>query len=438
MQPLFRLNLVEAASKIAAAEITSAELTRSCLARIAQRDGEVEAFVWLDPARAMDCAEAADARQRAGEALGPLHGLPIGVKDIVPTRGIPTERGSPIFRGDVPDVSADVVEKLERAGAFVLGKTVTAEFAFLTPGKTRNPWHPLHTPGGSSSGSAAAVAAGFCPGALGTQTNGSVIRPAAFCGVVGYKPTQGLIRFDGVHHFSRTLDQIGVFSRSVADCAWLAAALTDQPGMIPATCASLDRLPKLAAVRTPVWSRATDVQQARFLADIAALRVAGALVIETELPARFEQAHAAQRRIMYREGADEFALLARTHSEAFSAGLRTALAEGARVSDAELTEALGVRDALADALDEFLLDFDAIITPPAAGAAPAGLGATGDPSFCTIWTLTQVPALSIPTDFGPLGLPLGLQITTARGRDSIGLAIAAWCEARLPPAGLSR
>ena len=438
MHPLFRLSLVDAVSKIAAGEVTSAELTRNCLARIAQLEDEVGAFAWLDGARAMDYAEAADARQRSGEPLGPLHGLPIGVKDIMPTRGIPTERGSPIFRGDVPQASADVVEKLERAGAFVLGKTVTAEFAFLTPGRTRNPWSPLHTPGGSSSGSAAAVAAGFCPGALGTQTNGSVIRPAAFCGVVGYKPTQGLIRFDGVHHFSRTLDQIGVFGRSVADCAWLAAALADEPGTLPPAPASLDRLPRLAAVRSPVWHRATEAQQDRFAADIVALREAGALVWETELPARFDQAHTAQRRIMYREAADEFAALTRSRAEDLSEGLRAALAEGARVSDAELAAALGLRDELARSLDDFFLEFDAIITPPATGEAPRGIETTGDPVFCTIWTLTQVPVLSIPIGFGPTGLPLGLQITAARGRDGVALAVAAWCESRLPLAGLPR
>ncbi len=438
MSPLFKLSLGEAARKIASGEISSADLTRSCLARIAQMEDEVAAFAWLDGARAMECAEAADAAQRAGAALGLLHGLPLGVKDIMPTRGIPTERGSAIFRGDIPGASARVVDRLEQSGAFVLGKTVTAEFAFLTPGKTRNPWSPLHSPGGSSSGSAAAVAAAFCPGALGTQTNGSVIRPAAFCGIVGYKPTQGVIDFDGVHHFSRTLDQIGVFARSVADCAHLAAALADQPGAIPPAPASLDRMPKLAAVRTPVWARATKSQRMRFSADIAALRATGALLIETELPPRFEEAHRAQRRIMYREAADEFAELARTRFDDFSPGLRAALDEGSRVSDAELAGALGMRDELARALDDFFLDFDAIITPPATGEAPVGQHTTGDPTFCTIWTLTQVPALSIPTGFGPSGLPLGLQITAARGRDSVALAIASWCEARLPLAGLSR
>jgi Asp-tRNA(Asn)/Glu-tRNA(Gln) amidotransferase A subunit family amidase len=438
MLPFFRLSLVDAASKIVAGEITSAELTRSCLARIAQLEDEIGAFAWLDGARAMDCAEAADARLHAGAPLGPLHGVPIGVKDIMATRGIPTERGSPIFRGDVPTASAAIVENLECAGAFVLGKTVTAEFAFLTPGKTRNPWSPLHTPGGSSSGSAAAVAAGFCPGALGTQTNGSVIRPAAFCGVVGYKPTQGLIRFDGVHHFSRTLDQIGVFARSVADCACLAGALADEPGTIPTAPASLDRLPKLAAVRTPVWDRADEAQQARFAADIEALREAGALVWETELPACFDQAHTVHRRILYREGADELAALVRTRPDDLSEGLRAALDEGARVSNAELADALGMRDELAQSLDTFFEDFDAIITPPARGEAPRGIETTGDPVFCTIWTLTRVPALSIPTGFGPSGLPLGLQITAARGRDGVALTVAAWCEARLPLTGLPR
>jgi Asp-tRNA(Asn)/Glu-tRNA(Gln) amidotransferase A subunit family amidase len=438
MEPLFRLSLVEAVSRIMTGEITSAALTRSCLARIAQLEPQVEAFTWLDGARAMEWAEAADARQRAGALLGPLHGLPIGVKDIMPTRGIPTERGSPIFRGDVPEASAVVVERLEECGAFVLGKTVTAEFAFLTPGRTRNPWSPLHTPGGSSSGSAAAVAAGFCPGALGTQTNGSVIRPAAFCGVVGYKPTQGLICFDGVHHFSRTLDQIGVFGRSVADCARLAAALADEPATIPPAPASLDRLPKLAAVRTPAWDRATEPQQTRFASDIAALRDAGALVVETELPQRFAEAHPAQRRIMYREAADEFAGIAGSRSGDFSPGLKAALEEGQRVSDAALADALGVRDELSRSLDDFFLDFDAIITPPAPGEAPLGIQTTGDPSFCTLWTLTQVPALSIPTGFGPSGLPLGLQITAARGRDGVALTVAAWCESRLPLAGLPR
>ncbi len=437
MVPLFRLGLVEAVNKIATGEITSADLTQSCLARIAQLEDEVGAFAWLDAARAVDCAGRADARQHAGDPLGALHGLPIGVKDIMPTLGVPTGRGSPIHRGDVPTASADVVEKLEAAGAFVLGKTVTAEFAFLTPGKTRNPWSLLHTPGGSSSGSAAAVAAGFCPGALGTQTNGSMIRPAAFCGVVGYKPTQGFIRFDGVHQFSRTLDQIGVFARSVADCAWLAAALADEPG-IPTAPASLDRLPKLAAVRTPVWDRATEAQQARFAADVAALREAGALVWEAELPVRFAEAHAAQRRIMYREATVEFAALSRTRADDLSAGLRAALAEGARVSDAELAEALAVRDELAQSLDVFFGDFDAIITPPATGEAPLGIETTGDPVFCTIWTLTQVPAISIPTGFGPSGLPLGLQITAGRGRDGVALTVAAWCEARLPLTGLPR
>lgn len=436
MHPLYKLGLVESARKIASGELTSVALTRSLLKRIAEREAEVKAFAWIDHERAMEYAELADLRYREGGEIGPLHGLPIGVKDIMPTVGIPTERGSPIFRGEVPDFSAEVVARLERAGAFVLGKTVTAELAFLTPGKTRNPWSSAHTPGGSSSGSVAAVAAGFCPGALGTQTNGSVICPAAFCGVVGYKPTQATVSFAGVHNFSPTLDQIGVFARSVADCALLAAPLGDYAGAISARVSGLARLPKIAAVRTPVWDRATDAQRARFAADIAALRAAGATVDEVELPPRFDLAHPMHRRIMYREAADLFADVMRTRRDDLSPGLRAALDEGAKVSDIELAEAHVVRVELIAALDVFLASFDAIVTPPAPGEAPRGIDATGDPSFCTIWTLTQVPAIVIPTGLGPNGLPMGLQIVGHRGRDDLLLATAAWCEHALPAPGL--
>jgi Asp-tRNA(Asn)/Glu-tRNA(Gln) amidotransferase A subunit family amidase len=432
------LGLVEAARRIASGELASADLTRSCLARTSAREPEVEAFAWLDPARAMRCAEAADAARRSALPLGPLHGLPIGVKDIFPTSGVPTERGSPIFRGTVPETSAHVVERMEEAGAFVLGKTVTAELAFFSPGKTRNPWNPAHTPGGSSSGSAAGVAAGFFPGALGTQTNGSVIRPAAFCGVVGYKPTQDTIPFDGTHHFSPSLDQVGVFGRSVADCAWLASAVSEGVPAIPQEPAPPPRAPRFAVVRTPVWERATPCQRERLAADVAALRAGGATIRELELPPPFDRAHAIHRCLMFREAADELAPLLRTDATRLSAALLTALAEGARVSDAELGEARAARKDLVASLDTFLEGFDAILTPPATGEAPAGLGSTGDPSFCTLWTLARTPALVIPTGLGPGGLPLGLQIVGRRGDDAVVLSVGAWCEQRLPFAGLDR
>ena len=211
---LYCMGLREAAQAIRRGDLSSEDLTRALLERIAGHENTVQAFQWIDPARALDLARQADRRLRSGDALGPLHGIPIGLKDIVETKGIPTTMGSPIFDGYVPARSAALVRRVEAAGAFVLAKTVTTEFAYFSPGKTRNPWNPAHTPGGSSSGSAAAVAMGFLPGAVGTQTNGSVIRPAAFCGVVGYKPTAGLISLSGVHPFSPSLDQAGVFTHA--------------------------------------------------------------------------------------------------------------------------------------------------------------------------------------------------------------------------------
>jgi Asp-tRNA(Asn)/Glu-tRNA(Gln) amidotransferase A subunit family amidase len=344
-----------------------------------------------------------------------------------------------MFRGEVPETSARAVERMEEAGGFVLGKTVTAELAFLTPGKTRNPWNRAHTPGGSSSGSAAGVAAGFFPGALGTQTNGSVIRPAAFCGVVGYKPTRGTIPFLGTHHFSPSLDQVGVFARSVADCAWLAAALSEGERVIPQRPGSRNRPPTFMAIRTTVWERATACQRARFAADVASLRAGGAAVTEIELPAAFHRAHAVHRRLMFREGADELApLLRRDDAKRLSAELCAALEEGARVSDSELAEARAAQGELAAVLDRFLEGFDAILTPPAPGEAPASLASTGDPSFCTIWTLAHAPALVIPTGLGPNGMPLGLQLVGRRGDDAVVLSAGAWCEQRSPFPGLDR
>ena len=227
MKDLFRLGVREAARGIAEGRFTSADYTRSCLQRIWQEEDRVQAWQWLDHERAMELSEKADRRKSEGKESAPLHGLPLGIKDIFDTRGIPTELGSPLFKGNVPQASAQVVEKLEQAGGFVMGKTVTAEFAFLTPGKTRNTWNPAHTPGGSSSGSAAAVSAGFVPAALGTQTNGSIIRPAAFCGVVGYKPSQGTISNHGTLDYSPTLDQSGVFTRSVRDAAWVTSCIAE-------------------------------------------------------------------------------------------------------------------------------------------------------------------------------------------------------------------
>jgi Asp-tRNA(Asn)/Glu-tRNA(Gln) amidotransferase A subunit family amidase len=435
------MGLLESAQAIRKGDLSSEDLTRALLERIASHENTVQAFQWIDPARALDLARRADRRLQSGEASGPLQGIPIGIKDIIATEGVPTTMGSPIFDGHVPDRSAALVHRAEAAGAFVLGKTVTTEFAFYTPGKTRNPWNPAHTPGGSSSGSAAAVAMGFLPGAVGTQTNGSVIRPAAFCGVVGYKPTAGRISLAGVHPFSPSLDQAGVFARSVSDAALLAAALVERGDADAAVSAGkqgilgdmvpMARPPRLAAVRSPVWHLAEPHAQEHFLEMVARLRSAGAQVEEQELPREFEGAHAVLRTVMYGEGARVFAELQHRNRDRLSPRLNALIDEGLGIPDSDLSRGLAKKDQLARELDGFLSAFDGVITPPAPGEAPADLTQTGDPAFCTIWSLCGVPAVTIPAGRGPLGLPLGLQLVGPRLSDERILSVALWCDERV-------
>jgi Asp-tRNA(Asn)/Glu-tRNA(Gln) amidotransferase A subunit family amidase len=435
MKPLYCMGLDEAGKALRDGSLSSEDLTRALLERIAAREDRVQAFQWIDPEHALALARARDERLRQGGPAGVLHGAPVGVKDIIDTQGILTRMGSPIFESNLPSSSAAVVERLEQAGAFVMGKTVTTEFAYYAPGKTRNPWNPAHTPGGSSSGSAAAVAVGFVPAAVGTQTNGSVIRPAAFCGVVGYKPTAGTIPASGVRPFSVSLDQVGVFGRSVPDVALLAAVLSSGDGSgnggIPGDVAAAARPPRLIAVRSPVWDLASAPMQEHFRATVERLRVAGADVLEHELPESFADAHAVHRTIMYGEGAREFESLQRTNRKQLSAVLNQLIDEGLRITDSALIESLGHRRRLKRELGEFLRGYDGIVTPPAPDEAPADLSQTGNPTFCTIWTLCETPAVTIPTGFGPRGLPLGLQIVGPAFADGNLLGVAAWCDERV-------
>ena len=336
----------------------------------------------------------------------------------------------------VPEMNAEVVDRLHAAGAFALGKVVTTEFAFMVPNKTRNPWDPTATPGGSSSGSAAAVAIGFAPAAIGTQTNGSVIRPAAFCGVVGYKPGKGVLSTDGMLSFSTTLDQPGVFARSVEDAALLVANLAHSRWTISTQITALKHAPRLVAARTPVWNLAEPDQRSRFAADVAMLREAAAIVDEVELPASFNDAHRVHRIIMLHEAAAASRQVREHYGNKFSEIIARALEEGDRISTAEYERALRKREALQRDFSRFLDDYDAVVTPPAAGEAPASLQSTGDPSFCTIWTLLGVPGISIPTGLGSRGLPLGLQVIGNQGESNHLLATAMWCERQIPFRGL--
>ena len=448
-------SLAETNRAMAAGEQTSAAMVEATLRRADEVEDWLHAFVWLDPQRARrlaaDLDGVAHAARSEGGALGPLHGVPIGVKDIVDTAGIPTEHGSALFAGRIPDASAEVVRNLEGAGALMLGKTVTAEMAYFHPGPTVNPFNPERTPGGSSMGSAAAVAAGIVPGAVGTQTNGSVIRPAAFCGVVGFKPSAGRLSRQGMLTFSETLDQPGAFTRSVADVAWLVAALAGDPlhrwWDSAGAAASGGPAPRLALAWTSEWEHAEPAQRDRFEADVATLRRAGATIDQVLLPAGLDpdpaQAEpepapgdppvlAVHRTIMAYEGAQALGEVVAQRPQVVSQTLRRFLAEGAAVPAAEYRAALDRRELLKERFARWAAPFDAVLTPPATGEAP-GLETTGDPRFCTRWTLLGAPALVLPSGRGPQGLPLGLQLVGAQGDDRRLLRAAAWAERVLTP-----
>lgn len=449
MKPLFALGLGEAARGIAQGLFTAEELASALLARTRLLEEEVRAWVWLDEARLLEEARAADRSRTVqtvsddprdmlpAEERGSLAGVPVGVKDLIDVHGMPTGMGSPVYADYRPPASAALVDRLLRSGAIPMGKTVTTEFAFMVPAKTRNPWNTGHTPGGSSSGSAAAVACGMVPAAIGTQTNGSVIRPAAYCGVVGFKPTRGVIATEGVLPFSTTLDQPGVFARSVADAALAASWLTRRDGVIGHRVAPLRSTPRILAVRTPAWDRATPAQRERFDADIAVLREAGARIDHRELPARFGDAWKAHRTIMLSEAASGSRKVRATYRHLFSDFLNIALDEGDAITEVVYGAALELRAELIGEFSRFLDDdHDAVVTPPAPGEAPRGLEATGDPAFCTLWSLLGVPAITIPTGLGPCGLPMGLQVVARPHESNLLLALAAWCEQQLRFEGL--
>ena len=423
-------DLVALADALGRRELTSADLVERALARYAETEPRVHAWAWLDIERARRLARASDDRRRSGAPVGRLEGVPIGVKDIFDTAGIPTENGSAVFAGRVPDASAEAVRGAEAAGAIVFGKTVTAELAYLTPGPTRNPWDTGRTPGGSSMGSAAAVAAGVVPAAIGSQTNGSVIRPAAFCGVVGYKPTVGRISTAGALEFSRTLDHVGVFARSVRSAGLFAAILAGQSEHAPVAGPT----PRFAALRTSEWEHASDAMRDRFQLDVDTLAAAGGPVEWPRPPALLEDAPGILRVIMLYEGARAVLPKIARRPELVSDFAREQLGIGQRMSDHDYRDAMRQHDQLVAAFADWAAPYDAILTPPTTGEAPTP-ETTGDPRFCSRWSLTGAPAITIPTGLGPSRLPLGLQLVAAPGDDDRLLRAATWAEAVLTSPG---
>jgi len=431
-----RLSALEARELLRAGELSVSNYAHALLARVDEVEAQVQAWTHLDRAQFLAQAAALDAARSAahgpasGEAEGLLFGLPVGLKDVIDTADLPTENGTPLHAGRRPSTNAMLVSRLRAAGGLVLGKTVTTELATYAPGKTRNPHHHGHTPGGSSSGSAAAVAAGMVPLAVGTQTNGSVVRPASFCGVVGFKPSAGLISRTGVLVQSPTLDCVGLFARSVADVALLAEALAGHdpqdtlslnsavPPLLRMATSAPTGSPTLAWVQTPFWDRVAPDAQAAFGELLQLLKQKKISVAPMDLPASATDAIQWHRTVMEAEIAASFVAEYECGREQLSASLRSQIERGRAIAAADYGAALEGLPALLAAFEPLFDRFDAILTPAALGTAPEGLASTGDPLMCTLWTLLGMPALSLPLLKGANGLPLGVQLVGRRGDDA--------------------
>jgi Asp-tRNA(Asn)/Glu-tRNA(Gln) amidotransferase A subunit family amidase len=431
----FLLSASEAAHKIREGELSSEELVQSCLDRIAEHEDSVGAWIHLDREYAMAQARAAHQRRQAGEPLGPLHGIPVGVKDIFDTADMPTQYGSALHSGRTPTEDSTAVALLRAAGAIIMGKTVTTEFAFYSPGKTTNPHDPTRTPGGSSSGSAASVASYMTPLAIGSQTNGSVIRPASFCGVYGYKPSQGLISRHGVLKLSSQLDTMGVFARTLEDLALIGEALMaydekDQ-GMRPRSRPPIMEVmaeeppvePRIAFIRSPVWDQAEESTKEAFRELCEHI---GDHVDIVDLPSIFDEAVQDQGLIM---AADMSRNLAKEYDEGkgkLSPVLCELIEKGRTIKAVDYCSAIDRIELYNAVLDKLMGEYDAILTPAAPGEAPVGLDATGSPIFNSIWTLCGVPAITLPILQGPAGMPVGAQLVSSRMDDARLFRNARW------------
>jgi Asp-tRNA(Asn)/Glu-tRNA(Gln) amidotransferase A subunit family amidase len=432
------LSASDAARAVRDGAVSAEQLVESCLARVREVDGDVQAWQFLDPEHALAQARARDLDRKEGRATGPLHGVPVGIKDVIDTTDMPTEDGTVLHAGRRPMHDAAAVALLRAAGAVIMGKTVTTECATYFPGKTRNPHNPAHTPGGSSSGSAAAVAAGMVPLAIGTQTNGSVIRPAAFCGVYGFKPSFGMIPRTGILKLSRALDHVGVFARSLEDVAliceqlagWDEADADTRPGARPPLREVLAQEPPLppllGLVKGPLWERAAPETREAFAELAGAL---GDRVEEVVLPASADKALDWHKTVMEAEMALNLEAEWDKGRDRLSESLRAQLERGRAVGALAYQQALARIPVLNDAFGELYARYDGLLAPAAPGTAPPGT-ATGDPSFCSLWTLCGMPALTLPLLSGDNGLPLGVQLIGPRGGDAKLLRTARWLAAQ--------
>lgn len=439
----YTLTATEAVQAIASGRLSSVDLVKSCLAQIADTDASIKAWAHLDPESALAQAAECDRIRKAGLGTGPLHGLPVGLKDVIDTRDMPTQRGTDIFKDRQPDKDARLVERLRESGAVIMGKTVTTELAFVHANDTRNPHNPEHSPGGSSSGSAAAVAACQVPLAVGTQTNGSVIRPASFCGTFGFKPTRGVISRAGVLKTSDSLDQVGCFGRSLEDVALLTDALAgyDQadscsfarprPQMRAGAQAEAPVAPDLVWFNLPFYDRLSpDAHEGME----AVLDVLGPRITRMAAADTLANLVAVQARIHEYEICQHQAAVFDANFEDLSRELQLIVARGRKISEAEYTDALAVKASAQTFFDELFVEFDAIIAPCATGEAPKFGSGTGDPIFCTLWTLAGLPCVSLPLLVGDNNLPIGVQLIGPIEKDDRLLRTARWLQLHLAQA----
>lgn len=432
------LGAVELRDLIASGALSAEAATAACLKRIAATEPQLKAWAYVDGDHAMAQARALDARRKSGAAIGALHGVPVGIKDVIDTARMPTEYGSPIGKGRVPATDAHLVARLRAAGAVIIGKTVTTEMAFLEPSASRNPHDVTHSPGGSSAGSAVAVAAGQVPLAVGTQTGGSVIRPASYCGVVGFKPSFGLIGRSGVLTQSPFLDTIGAFARSLADAALLVEVMAGHdpqdsataPAPVPRLTEAARQNPPLPPLLAVTHLPGADQTMLDAMAELA--DELGERAHRVDLPPGFAEADTIRRRINLAEMSKCYYPLERRGRAAMSDTMRAAMDEGKAIPARDYIAALDWRQVLNAALDELLTRCDAILCPAAPGPAPAlAENSTGSPAMNGPWTLCGVPAITLPLLSSETGLPMGVQLIGRRGEDARLLRVAHWLNARV-------
>ncbi|MEZ5816333.1 MAG: amidase [Hyphomicrobiaceae bacterium] len=442
---LLELTATEARDRMARGDFTAEAYTQACLEQIAKRDGEVEAWAYLDPVRALEQARGLDKQRASGAGVGALHGLPVGIKDIIDTADMPTQNGSALFTGYQPEKDATCVAVLRAAGAVIIGKTVTTELANTTPNKTKNPHNAAHTPGGSSSGSAAGVAARMMPLALGTQTGGSVIRPASFCGVHGLKPTLGLISRTGVTLQSHTLDTVGVYGRSLADLALITDALSQydpsdsvsyergRPSIAGTLAGGMVGAPRLGFFRSPAWEQADAPARAALETFVGKL---GAGAREIQIPALdgIIQHHA---NVMAAENSGYYGPFLERNPEAVSPNLTERLKAAAKVTAGDYVRSLAAREVLYGAVERALGEVSALVTLSSCGPAPKGLGSTGNAVFNAMWTYLGVPCVSLPLMMVE-GMPCGVQLIGKRRDEGRLLAVARWLEEQVAERGVMR